>query len=66
MKDVVPTIQVLAGTQLETSTPTLEVGKPTDAPSQLLPMRLPATIMDKPEDKFKLTGLHGDFPLSEM
>jgi hypothetical protein len=56
----------LAGTQLETLTPMLEDGKPTNAPSQLLLKHPLLMLMVKWEDKFMLTGPHGDFLLSEM
>lgn len=66
MKDVALTTPVPAGTALELSILMLEVGNPTDALSQL-PLTLPlATPMDNSQDKFLLTGLHGDFLLSEM
>jgi hypothetical protein len=56
----------LAGTELEISTPTLEVGKPTAAPS-LLPLILPlATLTVSSQDKFWLTGPLGDSTLSLM
>lgn len=66
MMAVDPTIPDLAGTQLVTLTPMLEDGKPTNAPSQLPQKLPPLTTTVKWEDKFMLTGPHGDLLLSEM
>jgi len=66
MMAVDPTTLDLAGTQLVTLTPILEDGKPTNALNQSLLKLLLLMLMAKWEDKFMLTGLHGDLLLSEM
>jgi hypothetical protein len=66
MMAVDPTTLDLAGTQLVTLTPTLEDGKPTNALNQSLLKSPPLMDMVKWEDKFMLTGPHGDLLLSEM
>lgn len=66
MKDVALTTQDHAGTQLVTSTPMLEVMKPTNAPSPLPLTHQPVMSTANSVDKSTLTGPHGDFPLSEM
>lgn len=66
MKVVDPTTQDHAGTQLVTSTPMLEVGKPTNAPSPLPLMHQPVMYTANSVDKSTLTGPHGDLLLSEM
>lgn len=66
MKVVDPTTQDHAGTQLVTSTPMLEVMKPTNAPSPLPLTHQPVMSTANSVDKSTLTGPHGDFPLSEM
>ena len=66
MKVVDPTTQDHAGTQLVTSTPMLEVGNPTIAPSPLPLMHQPVMSTANSVDKSTLTGPHGDLLLSEM
>ena len=66
MMAVDPTTLDLAGTQLVTLTPMLEDGKPTNALNQSHLKLLLLMLMAKWEDKFMLTGLHGDLLLSEM